>query len=55
MKQNNNPSSQQPADLPPGTFGCTPREPSESDDNLLALLIAHLDELTRPEQPGRLK
>ena len=55
MNQNNNPNLQLPTDLPPGAFGCTPREPSESNDNLLTLLIERLDELTRPEQPGRLK
>ena len=42
-------------ELPPGAFGCTPREPTEEDDNLLKLLISQLDELTRPRQGGKLK
>ena len=41
-------------ELPSGAFGCSPREVTEADDDLLRQLIGQLDELTRPEKPGRL-
>lgn len=43
-----------PIELPPTAFGCSPREYDEADDDLLRQLIGQLDELTRPEKPGRL-
>jgi len=52
---NTNPQESSVTELPPGAFGCTPREPAREEENLLGLLIAQLDELTRPHYGGKLK
>lgn len=56
MKNSNTtPEETTKTQLPPGAFGCSPREFTEEDDNLLRLLIGRLDELTRPRPGGKLK
>ncbi|WP_413456026.1 hypothetical protein ACLQ8T_05990 [Glutamicibacter sp. FR1] len=56
MKNSNTtPEEITPIELPATAFGCSPREATAEDDNLLKLLIGRLDELTRPGRPGRLK
>lgn len=56
MKNSNaNPRESNTFDLPTGEFGCAPRNSTEEDNNLLKLLIAQLDELTRPQYGGKLK
>ncbi|MGC0270769.1 hypothetical protein ACPROK_14505 [Glutamicibacter soli] len=54
MNTNTTSTRSEPIELPATAFGCSPREVSECDDDLLRLLIKQLDELTRPDKPGRL-
>ncbi|MGP7815386.1 hypothetical protein [Glutamicibacter soli] len=55
MTTNELPTNDVPFELPATAFGCAPREVTAEEDNLLKLLIGRLDELTRPNRPGRLK
>lgn len=55
MNTNKLPTHDESFELPATAFGCAPREVTAEDDNLLKLLIGRLDELTRPDRPGRLK
>ncbi|WP_313813034.1 hypothetical protein [Glutamicibacter sp.] len=57
MNSNTNPTMNHASEyqLPATAFGCTPREPTAEEDNLLTLLIAQLDLLTQPPQGGKLK
>ena len=49
------PDYSQMTELPEGVIGCRPPSDNLSNETLLGLVIARLDELTRPRPGGKLK